>query len=430
MIKDICVPIKQGITLHYLHTDNFKTAVFSINFLFRQQKGTAAADTILPRMLLHGCDLYPTQRDLLIRLEELYGAEFSHESGQNGEMRLTHFGVDFLSGQYLPSGETILDSVVGLLFRLIFHPLLDGDGHFMADDLEREKESHLQALLSIRDQKMTYAIQSCRKLMAEKKDYDVPPYGTVEETESITPALMAEQYRRMIGESDIQLYYVGGDPLEDVKAAVSLGTAELSPREAVKGIQHGWRRHAAKVRCETELTQGEQGILVLGFRTGVFFTDPDAYISVLFSEILSNSPMAKLFREVREKRNLCYSVAATCSPVSGIMMIYAGIDRKDKKKAKAAIRRVLRQCKNGEISDEEMNCAKESVRNAYLSILDSTETIEAFYSQSQIKGIPGTLEERMEKALSATVSDIASLASKLTLDTVYFLDPGEEGAVQ
>ncbi len=418
------VSLGNGVYLHHTRTDCFKTTVFSVRFLYPVREGRSAADTILPRILQHGCRACPTERDLQIRLDELYGSDLAHSYERIGDMRVMSFTVDFLSERYLPSGTGLRDQVIGLLLSILFEPLADAEKGFSAEYTEREKTAHLDRLLSIKNQKGAYALARCREQMRDPNRYDVPSAGTEAETLAVTPRLLYEQYLYMLDRAEIHFSYVGPDSDAEIAALIR----ERAPRPSPDLRPFVFRRpRAARVRRVSEQTSGAQSILVLGYRTGVCIGEEDAVLYPLFTEILSDSPMAKLFCSVREKKNLCYSIRAGASLSPGTLMISAGIDRERSGEAERAIRAEISKCCRGEITDEELACAKESVTSAYYSIGDSPTDIDAYFSRAKLlhKDIP--IETRLDRILSATAEDIARLASKLSLDTVYLLAAGEGG---
>jgi predicted Zn-dependent peptidase len=168
-------------------------------------------------------------------------------------------------------------------------------------------------------------------------------------------------------------------------------------------------------------------VLVLGYRNALSIDEDDALLFPLFIEILSESPVSKLFTTVREKKNLCYSVHAASNLTSGIMLISAGIDREKQKDAERAIRLELAKCRRGEISEMELVCAKESLINAYYVLEDSPVEIDAYQARCDLLGHAVSLLERIRRVREASISDVARIASRLSLDTVFFLAAGEGG---
>ena len=103
------------------------------------------------------------------------------------------------------------------------------------------------------------------------------------------------------------------------------------------------------------------------------------------------------------------------------MIVSSGIESKNKDVAKDAIIAQLDAIKNGDISSEEFDSAKKSIKNGYLSIYDGAEAMEKWVFYRGLCGVTTTPKLEIEKIENTTIEDIVSVSKKMTLDTVYFL---------
>ena len=103
------------------------------------------------------------------------------------------------------------------------------------------------------------------------------------------------------------------------------------------------------------------------------------------------------------------------------MLVSSGIEAKNKEIAENAILDQLEMIKNGDITDEEMDSAKKSIRNGYMQIYDSAEAMETWVFFRSLCGISTTPMLECEKIEKTTKQEIQELTSKFKLDTVYFL---------
>ena len=110
-----------------------------------------------------------------------------------------------------------------------------------------------------------------------------------------------------------------------------------------------------------------------------------------------------------------------------MMLVSSGIEAKNKEVAEKAILEQLESVKNGDITNEEMESAKKSLKNGYMQIYDSAEAMEVWAFLRGLCGIVTTPQLESKKIESTTVEDIKSLVSSFKLDTVYFLK-GKENA--
>jgi phage-related minor tail protein len=77
---------------------------------------------------------------------------------------------------------------------------------------------------------------------------------------------------------------------------------------------------------------------------------------------------------------------------------------------------------NGDISQEELNAAKESVCSHMRTVTDSAGAIEEFYSIENLSGCPMTPEAYIQQIEKITIDDVVAAAKTLKLHTVYTLE--------
>ena len=419
------LPLAGNRFLHYHATDRFKTEILSVRFVFPVTVGRATADALFPALLAKGCKSYPSERALARRLDELYGTDFAYAIDRSGDRLSLTLTVDYLSKKYVPEGLDLPSEVISLLRALICEPLADSAVGFSPELTRLEVAALRDRFCSIKNHKTRYANHRARELLRDKKRYDVPLYGTEAELLRITPKILYEQYLHMLDTAEVHFYYVGRESAERISTL--LDALMLPSRVCKASSLIPIRPRASRIRRVSEETDGTQSVLVLGYRNSISIDDDDAALFPLFIEILSESPVSKLFMTVREKKNLCYSIHAASNLSNGTMLISAGIDREKRDEAERAIRAELRKCCRGEISDSELICAKEALVNAYFILEDSPIEIDAYHARCDLLGRAISLSERIRMVRSADASDIARIASRLSLDSVFFLAAGEGG---
>jgi len=165
-----------------------------------------------------------------------------------------------------------------------------------------------------------------------------------------------------------------------------------------------------------------QGKLNLGFRTDITLKDPAYYAMAVANEIYGASPISKLFMQVREQKSLCYSIGSSYDLYKGIMKVSCGIDPNAKDIACEEILHQWDRMCRGDITDEELSCAKQSLDNSYRTIADNPNAIEGFYYGRLLEGVDMTVEDCRQRFAEVTREQVAAAAQGVTLDTVYFLN--------
>lgn len=154
----------------------------------------------------------------------------------------------------------------------------------------------------------------------------------------------------------------------------------------------------------------------------VFKTDfADRYALKIMNMIFGETPVSKLFMNVREKLSLCYYCASRIAYSKGALIVDSGVEKENIQKAEEEILRQLDEIKNGNFTDEEMQNALLSVDNALSAVGDTPSSYSSWYFDRLCDGEFLTPEQVMEKYRAVSREDIIRAAESLKLDTVYLM---------
>ena len=142
--------------------------------------------------------------------------------------------------------------------------------------------------------------------------------------------------------------------------------------------------------------------------------------------ILGAGMTSKLFVNVREKMSLCYSIGSGYYGTKGIVTVAAGIDFDKESLTREEILRQLDACRNGEVSEQELQAAKEAILSSLRATHDSPNAIEGFYATAALSGLRFGHGEYMDAVEAVTVADVVACAKLLQLHTTYFLKGGSQ----
>ena len=141
----------------------------------------------------------------------------------------------------------------------------------------------------------------------------------------------------------------------------------------------------------------------------------------LYNIILgSGSLTSKLYRYLREENSLCYVVSSMYQKYDGLLMIYTGIDKKDKNKCFKLIQKAMKEMENAEFSDEEFENAKKTVISSIKMKEDTLGGIINNYLFYTLDNLP-LYEERIKEFKTVTKDEVVELAKKVKLNIVYLL---------
>ncbi len=413
-----------GVTLRCIRDDRFKQGALSIQFLRPMTRQEAALNALLPAVLLRGCVRCPDLKQITHRLDDLYGASVGTLVRRIGDYQTTGFYCGFMEDRFALGGDRILAPMVAFAGELLLQPVLEGRG-FSPDFVESEKRNLIAAIESQRSDKRAYAAGRLLEIMCEQDSFGIPRLGETAQVNAIDAENLYNHYQKLLAESPLELFYVGSAQPEAVAEIVRPIFAGLPRRVSALPAQTPFQFSPGK--DETETQDVAQGKLSLGFFTPITNQDSRFAAMQVCNAVFGSGMTSKLFMQVREKMSLCYAIGSSYYGSKGILTVNAGIDFQKEPAAREAILAQLAACQNGEISDDEMLSAKESILSGLRAVYDSPGAMEAFFGVASRSGLNRSLEEYAAQTKAVTLRDIVEAANTITLHSSFFLKGDANG---
>ena len=149
---------------------------------------------------------------------------------------------------------------------------------------------------------------------------------------------------------------------------------------------------------------------------GIVRDDERRYALAVLDSIFGGSTSSRLFREVREKRGLAYSVGSYNEQYtdSGLIAGYVGTREDNVEEACAVIGAELARLRGESVSGEELARAKENVKGRLVLSSESTAARMSRISRATLFGLPiESLDAMLVKVDAVSVEEIAELAAEL-----------------
>ena len=149
---------------------------------------------------------------------------------------------------------------------------------------------------------------------------------------------------------------------------------------------------------------------------GIVRDDERRYALAVLDSIFGGSTSSRLFREVREKRGLAYSVGSYNEQYtdSGLVATYVGTREDNVEEACAVIGAELERLRSEPVSAEELARAKENVKGRLVLSSESTAARMARISRATLFGLPiESLDAMLAKVDAVTVDQLSELAAGL-----------------
>jgi len=420
--------LTEGVNLYIQPTTKFKTTTIYAFFHMPLEPVTVTLNALLPMVLSRASADFPSTAALARHFDDLYGASFGVDVSRRGEVQSIVFRLEVANEQHIPGEEGLLRRGIETLAGIITRPLVAGDG-LKPEFVAQESANLRQIIEGLINDKRRWAMTRCTAAMCEGEPFALYRLGQVEDLEKATPQALLQHHHRVLTRAPVDVFVIGDLDVEATRRLVS-GALVLPP--AAEGGRRFpetlvKREPGRAVQEVVDRLDVNQGVLVIGFRTGSTLRDEEYFPMLVANGILGGFPHSKLFQEVREKNSLAYFAYSSVETVKGIGFMYAGVEFEHMERAKEIMLEQLKAVQEGQIGDEEFETTIETLVNDMLSAADSAGAMADLAVDQVFSGQDLSIEDRVERYRRVTKEQAAEASRKFTLDTIYFLNKSEGG---
>ena len=404
--------------LHLINTDKFKTITIKVVFSRPIKKDEITMRNVLSDVLLQSSKNYESRRELTIKAEELYAADVFNNTQRIGNYILTSFNLQVLNDKYTEDGN--FEEAVKFLSEIIFNPDIKNNA-FKEDKLDLVLSNVKVALESLKEDATNYSL--LRLMEAYDKDSPVSyrMVGYLEDIDKIKTDTLYEYYQKMIEYDYVDIYVVGDIENNTIQEIMK----KYFKFRKVKKIKPSYNIEPKKTRkrrlLAKETIENNQSKLAIACTISKASKYEINYPLVLANIIYGGGPDSKLFKDVREKNSLCYSIYSYPVKLDNLLIISAGIDKENYNKSLELTTELLKDMKKGKFTDKDINIAKEYYNTACEEVEESEYKIINEYLSQEILGVE-PLEERVKIMNNVTKKDIVKVIKKIDMDTVFILE--------
>ena len=413
--------IKDGIKLHLINNDKFKTNLISVFLTTELNRENVTKNALIPAVLRRGSETMPTQEDISREMEEMYGASFNCGIDKRGDNQVLKFYMETVNDNFLPdNSENMLEKSINKILEIIFRPLIR-DNSFYEEYVEQEKENLTQIIQGKIDNKANYAIERCIEEMYQDKPFALYKFGYIEDLENINGKNLYAYYKKLINNSKIDIFVsgiVGEDIIEKIETnSEVIALAQREPIYAKPSLKVEVNNDGKVVKDSMSITQGK---LVLGLNVNVDNFDQQFDV-MIYNSILGGTASSKLFQNVREKASLAYTAGSNFMKVKNIILVRCGIEIKNYDKALKIVKEQLEQMKDDEFTDQDVEIAKKSLIDSIQTIDDEQDTEILYFFGQEFSEEPFDIQQYIERIKRITKMEVLNVAKKINIDTIYFL---------
>lgn len=347
--------------IQLLINDKFKDVHFSIRYVTDNKEPEVTMRNLLAYLMIDRNENYPTKQSINLKTDDLFALSFDVKTSGYGTKHVMEMKFTTLSERY--SKEAHLKESFSFIQDCLRKPLIN------EETLAEAKQNMKSNLLRIKDKPNTLAAISAYELGGRNEPLSVFSQGSLDLIETIRVDQLKQYHERLLKDDDVFVIGVGQiDPnyREDLQKFTNKPKSFVTSSYCV----------SEKPYLETTISKKvKQTALVTLYTTGKNNSDPNYMSFRLMSYLLGQLPNSLLFSEIREKRNLCYSIYSNLMHYDGIMSIHTGISKKQRDLVLQLIEEQIETIRNDAFSESLFQSAKSLLKNNYIGIEDDVNSL-------------------------------------------------------
>ena len=398
-----------------INDNKFKSIFISVNFIRKLSKEENHKNALLASILRKGTSKLNSEEKIDLKLAELYASGIDTNVEKVGGFYNVEFGAEFINKKFI--NEDVSNDVLSILHDVIYSPYLE-NGAFGSKIFDTEKKALVERINQEKNDKRKWSLKRLESEMYNENDYGFSVYGDIDSIEKETNKSIFEYYKEFLKTSQIRIVITGNlDGYEDLEQKME----ELFLKDENVKINELEIKNRNEFRNVEEYEPLNQSVLCMGLN--VKNTDIDMIPEVtVYNSILGGTPASKLFQNVREKESLAYFAKSQYNRYINGIYIYSGINLSNVEKAKKVINEQLKDLKEGNITEEEIDTAKKNIILTYKAIRDNKVLYNRLVLANSIKyNKLLDLDDFINKINNVEISDVVKVAQDIDVNTVYLL---------
>ena len=409
--------------LNIIKTDKFKTVEVVIQFRRKVIKNDITKRRLLSLILTESSKKYPTKRLLEMETEELYSLDLWTDASILGNYDVIEFHISFLNEKYTEIGMN--EKSLLFLLQLLLSPNIKND-EFDDWSFELSKKIIRDDIKTFADYPQSYSTKRMYETFSKVHPVSFRNSGYIKDLNKINNKNLYEYYLDVMKNDIIDISIIGDI---DTKKTAHFFEDNFSRTGVNKPSEPFYNKLVCKRKTELkEKAQIAQSQLVIGATVDIDDHFTRYYVLNVYSYILGGGADSLLFKTVREKNSLCYSIYSATNSFADTLIIKSGIDSSKYDKAVSLIKECLEKMKIGEFDDEEIEKAKIVFKSSCLKCLDSPSSIMYNYISHNNMGFD-LLNDRIKKIDLVTKEMVTNLAKKIDVKIIYMLESENENRV-
>ena len=407
--------------IQYIHNNDFKTILIKVMFPFDNTIDNIALNTMLPPMLAYKTNNYPNEDDLIIEKKKIYMLS----SNIYNETLCTN---GFLCFDFTIPDKTCLDNnyfdeQFKLMEEIIYNPLVI-DNAFSLIDFEREKTNTNLGLDSVDKNMRSYQRVKLLNLVDDQGLLSMSLYNNRESLDNVNPSNLYEYYKKII--KNTPFIFAFGDIDEDElntlfnKYIIKSKDTEIMIKDDYNNFLNNYKD---KYSYYEEKKDFKDSALSVVYKIKDYSIDDVKYLCIIRG-ILTSLSTRVLDNKLRGEHDLVYGSKCNIYKHFGLLEITTFINKDNKDLVFEKIMEVMDDIKNEEFIKPLLDKIVDGERISLLKRLDLKYRLFDDYIASYLK-LDIDRDELYKMFLDIKASEIVQFLNRFVIDTVYYLEEGD-----
>jgi predicted Zn-dependent peptidase len=339
--------------------------------------------------------------------EDLYGAAISVQVVQRGEQQILQFYFESLTrdGNFKRGME--------FLREIMESPLVVKDGFDPGffDSAVAHVRNDIESRIN---NKVEYAERRLIEEMCKGEPFGVSADGYAEDLDKLTPSGLLDYYKNALDTFPRDVCAIGDVADADINIFTP-PSREIEIPPASIGYT------PQKPTYLTEDFNTAQGKLCMGYRANVKPVGKDFYRLWLLNSLLAGGPNSILFKRVREQESLCYYIQSINYRVKSLLVVRCGVAAENFERVTNIVQEETAAVAKGRFSTTDFENAQSEIIKRLRASDDYPNALLNYYVSQYLINDSDSLTDAIAAISALTPDDVAEVASKIYLDTVYML---------
>lgn len=409
-------------SIQVIEETKFKNITISLRFRSLLSEDSMNTKMIVSDLLSNVCAKYPDKQSVTNKLDTLYGASLSSNYITYGKTQVVELRAKIIQPDYIDNKEDLIDEILELMKDFVYQPKVDDSGMIDQSIINESKRIIASKIIRTIDEPGQYASLAASVACGKGFPLGIQLINQLDKVKEISNKDITESY---LGLKDEQMDII-------VIGDVNETTIKEKLLQSFPNITGTDDLESSYVFAPDKLDQTlsekrdiSQSYISMIYKTKQINSDDDYWKLMVANSIFGQTPSSLLFREVREKHSLCYSISSGLMAYDGAMVVNVGVDPVNTEKTISLIKEQFERVRTGDFNIEILDTVKEMLSNMFINQQDDVFGILNFKYRDILTKSPLDVDDVIKKIRNVTLEDVKAAFNKCSLVMTYQLGKGE-----